>query len=276
MKIKLYFILILVFNLSFSQTKRYIYELSYKPDSTEAYYKKNFMVVDINPKEVKYYDYKFLEKDSLNILQKSQNLIWTTQIPVVRKRNSDTHINYPLIGDNIYAYPTQDPIKWKLENDTKNYLGFKVQKATTDFGGRKWIAWFTKEIPFSEGPYKFQRLPGLILQIKDTQENYIFNLIKSTNLPETYNTTNIIEVRYGDTPIPTNEKTVIKKALEYFNDPFNDIRQEFNRKAISSFEYNGVKYKPEELSKLVKEEQEDILKSYNPIERNKAFPYPKN
>lgn len=272
----LYFTLIMTFSLAFSQTKRYIYELNYKLNPTEANYKRNLMVLDINPKEVKYYDYKFLEKDSLNKIHQSQNLSWTTQIPVTRKKNSETHTNYELIGDDIYSYTTQDPIQWKLENETQNYLGFKTQKATTNFGGRQWIAWFTKEIPFGEGPYKFRGLPGLILQIKDSEENFIFNLVKSSNLPITYDTSNILEVRYGNKPIPANEKNVIKKALEYFNDPLNDIRQEFNNKTISSFEYNGVKYKPEELSRLIKEEQEDILNNYNPIELNRAFLYQKN
>lgn len=197
---------ILTFHLVFSQTHRFIYELNYKPDSTESDYKKNFMVLDINPGDVKYYDYKFLEKDSLNKLYQSQDRTWTNQIPVTRKRNSETNINYVAIGDDVYSYPTKDPIKWKLENNTKTYQGFKAQKATANYGGRKWIAWFTKEIPFNEGPYKFQGLPGLILEIQDTKENYRFNLIKSINLKTTYDTSNILEIRYGDKPIPTNEK----------------------------------------------------------------------
>lgn len=267
---------VLTFHLVFSQTHRFIYELNYKPDSMVTDYKKKFMVLDVNPDDVKYYDYKFLEKDSLNKIYHSQDRVWTNQIPIARKRNSEININYVAVGDDIYSYSTKDPIKWKLENETKTYQGFKAQKATANYGGRKWIAWFTKEIPFNEGPYKFQGLPGLILEIQDTRENYKFNLVKSINLKTTYSTENILEVRYGDKPIPTNEKNVSKKALEYFNDPLNDIRQEFQNNKIISFEYNGVKYKPEELSKLIKEEQEDILSEYNPIELDKAFPYPQS
>jgi len=262
-------------SLFFSQTNRFIYELNYKVNPGEPQYKKSFMVVDINPENTKYYDYKFLEKDSLNKFHNSRDRSWTSQIPVTREKKSDIFINYVAVGDDIYTYPTSNHIVWKLENDMKILKDFKAQKATADFGGRQWIAWFTKDIPLSEGPYKFHGLPGLILEIKDTKEEYIFNLVKSSNLKSTYDTSNFLEVRYGEKPIPATEKNVVKKALEYFNDPLNDIRQEYINNKISSFEYNGIKYKPEELTKLVAEEQEDILSTYNPIELDKAFPYPK-
>ena len=58
-----------------------------------------------------------------------------------------------------------------------------VQKASCDFGGRRWEAWFTPEIPYSEGPYKFCGLPGLILNIADTDGHYVFELL-SIEAPE--------------------------------------------------------------------------------------------
>lgn len=258
-----------------AQTHRYIYELQYKPGPTEENYRKQFMVLDINPNDVKYYDYKFLEKDSLNRLHHAQDKTWTSQIPVSRKKNSELNINYVMVGDDIYSYTTHDPIRWNLQIETRKQDNFKLQKATTRYGGREWIAWFTEDIPFSQGPYKFQGLPGLIVEIKDTKNNFIFRLVKSVNLDSTYDTSNILEIRYGEKPIPASEKSVVKKALEYFSNPLNDIKQEFNNNKISSFEYGGVKYQPEELNKLVREEQEYILKSYNPIELDKAYPYKK-
>ncbi|MGH1515941.1 GLPGLI family protein [Chryseobacterium sp. JK1] len=276
MRIKIIHILFILSTvLIHSQTHRYIYELNYKPDASENNYKKQFMVLDINPDQVKYYDYKFLEKDSLNQVYRSQDRTWTTQIPVTRKKNSEKNINYILVGDDIYSYTTNDHVEWNLEKEIKQENGLNLQKATTHYGGREWVAWFTKDIPFNQGPYKFQGLPGLIVEIKDTKDNFKFKLVKNINLKSTYDTSNVLEVRYGDKPIPTDEKTVIKKAMEYFNNPLNDIKQEFSNNKISSFEYNGVKYKPEELAKLVKEEQEYILQYYNPIELDKSFPYNK-
>ena len=43
--------------------------------------------------------------------------------------------------------------------------------------GRNYHAWFAPEIPLNEGPWKFNGLPGLILEVYDTQDHYHFTLI---------------------------------------------------------------------------------------------------
>jgi len=58
-------------------------------------------------------------------------------------------------------------IQWKIEADTAKIGGFKCQKATTNFKGNAYTAWFTSEIPAAFGPWKFNGLPGLILQCQD-------------------------------------------------------------------------------------------------------------
>lgn len=69
------------------------------------------------------------------------------------------------------------PIHWKIKsNTTEKILGYDTQKAVCEFGGRKWTAWFTREIPIMDGPYKFSGLPGLILKIQDSEENYLFEI----------------------------------------------------------------------------------------------------
>ena len=75
-------------------------------------------------------------------------------------------------------------LKWNILADFTSILGYDVQKATTEFGGRKWIAWFAKEIPIQSGPYKFFGLPGLILKIEDIHKNHIFELkgIRATKI----------------------------------------------------------------------------------------------
>lgn len=75
----------------------------------------------------------------------------------------------------IYQEPNS-PISWKIEEDHKEIMDFSVQKATTHFAGRDYIAWFTTEIPISDGPYIFSGLPGLIVELYDTQDHYHFTL----------------------------------------------------------------------------------------------------
>lgn len=269
------FLLVLFFSLSTAQTNRFFYEVKFKEDSTQTEHQKVFMVLDINLNETKYYDNTFLEKDSINKANHSQLTNWTSQIPVTRKKNSNKNINYTFIDDQLYSYPTEDLIQWKLSDKTKKYLHFNLQQATTNFGGRKWTAWFTKEIPLSEGPYKFTGLPGLIVLLEDDHNQYSFSLVKSKKLEKTYDTSNFLEVRYGNKPLPISEKIYLKKSLEYYNDPLQEIRAEMKNGTIKSYEDGGKHYsKPEELVPLIREEQEYIRQNNNPIELNKAIKYP--
>ncbi len=74
---------------------------------------------------------------------------------------------------------------WELLEDTKEISGYTVNKAVTIYGGREWIAWFTKEVPFNDGPYKFHGLPGLILQVYDSEKHYHFDFISLTPVETT-------------------------------------------------------------------------------------------
>lgn len=65
---------------------------------------------------------------------------------------------------------------WNLTKDTSTICGYKAQQATCEFGGRSWIAWFAPEIPYTDGPYKFNGLPGLIVKVHDTRNHYNFEL----------------------------------------------------------------------------------------------------
>lgn len=269
------FLFIFFFSLSTAQTNRFFYEVKFKEDSTQTEHQKVFMVLDVNPNETKYYDNTFLEKDSINKANHSQLTNWTSQIPVTRKKNSNKNINHTFIDNQLYSYPTEDLIQWKLSDKTKKYLHFDLQQANANFGGRKWTAWFTKEIPLSEGPYKFTGLPGLIVLLEDDRNQYSFALVKSKKLEKTYDTSNFLELRYGNKPLPISEKIYLKKSLEYYNDPLQEIRAEMKNGTIKSYEDGGKRYnKPEELVPLIREEQEYIRQNNNPIELNKAIKYP--
>ena len=217
---KIFAFLIFISGLTFSQTHRFFYELKFKSDSTQTEPTKKLMVLDINPKETKYYDNAFLEKDSINKKFNTQNTNWTSQIPVTRKRGSNKNTNFGMIDFQTYSYQTDNALNWKLTNETKKYQGLNLQKATTNFGGRKWTAWFTKDFPFSEGPYKFQGLPGLIIFLQDEKDNYNFSFVKNVNLKETYDTSNFLEVRYGNKPIPISEKILKEVSVHTLRHSF--------------------------------------------------------
>ena len=66
--------------------------------------------------------------------------------------------------------------QWEIVEDTMTILGYPCQKAACRWRGRTYSAWFTPEIPISEGPYKFVGLPGLILKVEDRDQKYCFEI----------------------------------------------------------------------------------------------------
>ncbi len=92
--------------------------------------------------------------------------------------------NYPLEGILTYtdkvlfdSYRYEESLEkpvWNLLNERKDLLGYSCQKAMTKFKGRKWIVWYATEIPISDGPWKLNGLPGLILDAMDSDSLYHF------------------------------------------------------------------------------------------------------
>jgi GLPGLI family protein len=82
--------------------------------------------------------------------------------------------------DGVYRSPYyiyEEDLKkpdWTLSSDTATVNGYLCRKATCSHGGRDYEAWYSPEIPVSEGPWKFYGLPGLILKVYDTNHFFTF------------------------------------------------------------------------------------------------------
>lgn len=63
---------------------------------------------------------------------------------------------------------------WSISDESKEILGYQCFKATADYRGRRWTAWFAPEIPIQDGPWKLCGLPGLILEAGDNYDMYHF------------------------------------------------------------------------------------------------------
>ena len=74
----------------------------------------------------------------------------------------------------------ESPFKWnwKLLGEKKKIGKFNCQNASIKFRGRTFIAWFTTDIPIGFGPYKFKGLPGLILEVYDSEKLWYMKAIK--------------------------------------------------------------------------------------------------
>lgn len=268
---------LLLITLIQAQTHRFIYQLQYKMDSTDNHHEKQNMILDITPKEVKFYGQDLAITDSVN-KKFGMNSSYTDMSGQVVKRkiNSFDHENYINIKQGYYSFKTTDKITWIISDDTKKVDNYTLQKAATKFGGRSWTAWFCKDIPFNEGPFKFRGLPGLIFELSDDKNNFIYTLTKSQKLMEVYSTQNFVESSFGNKAVPINEKQKYKLIMEFYNDPFAFERNNFSKTNTDlKININGKEIRTvDELNTQTKSMQEVIRKYNNPIEIDKVVHYP--
>lgn len=274
MKIYTLFLLIALTTLSKAQTHRFIYEYKFKPDSTSENYRNVNMALDINPKDTKFYHYENIINDSIN-KKGGRNYNWNGTPAVKRNKNSFQNINFEMMMD-YFSYKTEDKMDWKLGNETKKSGEYTLQQATTNFGGRHWTAWFCKDINIPEGPFKFRGLPGLIFELNDSRNNFIFKLIKSQKLEKTYDTSDFLETFGGKKPLDLKLADMHKMMLQFYNDPMKELREKFDDVPPGTFQVGGKKITSKDQFKdMAKVMQEFIAKNYNPIELNTAVTYPK-
>ncbi len=166
-----------------SQNKQFLYEYRFIPDSTnKADIKSEIMILNIQKDRSEYYSSVRFASDSaqaadykkgINSMPSGDALVseWVTKSP-----NTNQIVHTTFLGWDKYKVKQEILLTWKLTGAFSKILNYDVQKATTEYGGRKWTAWFTKEIPIQDGPYKFKGLPGLILKIEDETKSHIWEL----------------------------------------------------------------------------------------------------
>ncbi len=83
---------------------------------------------------------------------------------------------------NFYYEDVISRINWKLLDIYKEIAGFRCQKATGEWAGRKYNVWFCTKLPFEAGPWKLHGLPGLILSATDSRGYISFEFAGFTKL----------------------------------------------------------------------------------------------
>lgn len=148
--------------------------------------------------------------------------------------------------DHIFSYGMYeyeepfDNFNWQITSETDTIHNYVCQKAICDFGGRTWEAWFAMEIPISDGPYKFCGLPGLILNIADTQDHYSYKFLSiekpsepmmiyevvedriKTTKKEFFKLQNRNKISHSISAMSSNDKAV-QRAIEYEKSKNNPI-----------------------------------------------------
>lgn len=150
------------------------------------------------------------------------------------------------------GYKEDIALPWQLTGETKKVKGYLCQKATVTYEGRNYEAWFTLDIPLQEGPYKFKGLPGLIIQIADTENEYVFDFMGIKKLdpqPESF-------YFFKDVDMTT-------KAT------FRTIKKKFIENPFAMFSQSGITIdlSPAEKASMIEAHKKNLLKTNNTIER---------
>lgn len=229
-----------------AQTNRFFYEYKFIPDSNnKGDVKKEMMLLDIDKDGSSYYSHDKFVADSIGKAELEKQLKAGGGSISVNRREKPGQVSYkvtkqyPDFKTYLFRSVSMDQYKiredqkpdWKILPDKQKIGEYNAQKATTNFGGREWTAWFTTEIPFQDGPYKFYGLPGLIVKIEDTTGSHSMTLVgnktiktqegeKEIQLPE-----NIKILGLGGKDIEVTKDQFKKVWKAYANDPTKNMRE---------------------------------------------------
>ncbi len=178
----------------FGQVTRFVYQAISQPDSTDLNSKITENVyLDTDGKKSLFYAENRLKRDSLmNRMRATGNFDRTAMEGLRSNINYSIEKDYAtqktVFKDRImrdqYTYTESQPMQWKILPETISIGEYKTQKAETTYGGRTWYVWFTMDLPYQDGPFKFSGLPGLIIKAQTKKGDYEFDLMQVKKLKE--------------------------------------------------------------------------------------------
>jgi GLPGLI family protein len=265
-----------------TSANRFFYELTYKPKKDSTKIEKEGMILDITSKKSIYRDYMDVSQDSIMkvTIEKMQKSGVFQDPSKMRKEPKFSHrvwkeypsmkaqyIDFILNGDRpmFMSYTEEPKFNWKITHEKQKIGEYEAQKATTEFGGRQWTAWFTEAIPFPDGPYKFSGLPGLIVKIEDADKNYSWEL-KGNKKIENYSELTYMEgLMTNGNPIKTTDvpREKFEKTFdEYKKDPFGSMRDK-----LAQFDKNmKMPGSDKTIGEMINEQEKKLKDFYGSID----------
>ncbi|UOE38253.1 MULTISPECIES: GLPGLI family protein [Chryseobacterium] len=266
--------LLIVAQISMAQTNRFVYQVTMKPNASDKKdVKTENAYLDISGEKSLFYSENRIKRDSIlrsNFQSGGERGVNREQMESLR-----SNINYSVekdkksqkttfkdrIGRDIYAYEEDRPLDWKVLAETTKIGDYKVQKAETEFAGRKWTAWFTTDLPYQDGPYKFTGLPGLIIKVEDSSGDYSFDLMKNykiSDFPEMNQFGNIIKLK---------RKDYLKQQEKFREDPMSFLAAGRGGGIAPPMRGGGGNPNPADMRKRMEERiKEEAKNNSNPIE----------
>ena len=200
-------------------------------------------------------DYTAFQSDSVNAsphasdedikkyqMRKMKNSLFFDQTVLQNHPQGEISV-YSVIPPDYYMYKEKlHPIQWSLGNETDTVCGYVCKKATGEYGGRKWVVWYSPEIPTTYGPWKFCGLPGLVMLAHDTENIHRFEAITfrkgtlSIALPDIPNIVTVERDKFIKSKNKFEEDPMTNIPLE----SISDMTVQKDEEGKSSILINGV------------------------------------
>jgi len=280
-----------------AQVNRFYYDYRFIPDSNHKEdVKKEMMYLDIDEKGSIYYSRDRFIADSTSMADiRKQIKSGSGSLNVTRNERAG-QVSYKVtkeypefktflftrVSMDLYKVKEDQKPEWKILAEKQKIGEYDTQKATTAYGGREWIAWFSTAIPFQDGPYKFYGLPGLIVKLEDTTGSHIMTLVGNRKIDspvvetESEITGNLKIVGIGGKELEISKDQYRKVWKAYVNDPSKNMREMMMRNSGGDNTKMSFKVKTsdgKEISdpnqmfrEMEKKTKESLAKNNNPIE----------
>jgi len=284
--------LILTSVMTNAQINRFYYDYKFIPDSNNKVdVKKEMMYLDIDKNGSTYYSHDKFINDSTTMADIQKQIKSGVGNLNFNRRGSSTQISYkvkksyPNYLTYLYTTVSMDKYKikenekpdWKILEEKQKIGEYNAQKATVNYLGRDWIAWFSTEIPFQDGPYKFSGLPGLIIKIEDTTGSHSMTLIGNKKVSssglggDAQMPSNVLVMGAGGKELEVTKQQFKKLWKDYLNDPTKSLRQMVSiggggRVSITSSDGQNFKDTNKMIKEIEKKTKEQTEKDNNPIE----------
>lgn len=228
-----------------------VYNVGYQSDSTDPSIKNDTMALLLNNKTSVFGAYGNLNIDTAKYLDRKRG---GKKYRFHLTPGPNYHIEYRIFKENasiitydeiaviespLFMYKeNKSNLHWSILEDTATISGYRCQKATCDFGNRKWNAWFAIDIPISDGPYKFCGLPGLIIKVNDSQNYWSFTLTSFENKSYKY----YEEIIRNKDAVSTNKDKFLSLLKSSYDNGF-EMEQQYGLKFLNKIEEQKQEYR---------------------------------
>ena len=256
------FAFFITLNLS-AQNQRFSYEYKFITDSTKSNEgNSELMYLDIAKKGSKFYSQKKNIADSIHQDRVSKQSRDFTGIDygkiqfIVEKSYPDFKVTFfNNLDMNKYKVSDGRKMDWKILSEKEKIGDLNTQKASCNFAGRIWTAWFVSDIPIQDGPYKFHGLPGLIIKIEDKTKSHSFVLKEIKKISSDQEWKSDAEKKMFGSIVSIDQEKYKKQFVDHRENPTKGLRQMMSGNTkIKMIDENG---KALDIEKMMRDQERD-------------------